>query len=43
MGAYQESELADRTDHFGNKTVLSPFFFFLKPITAVILSWNILL
>lgn len=27
MGAYQESELADRTDHFGNKTVLSPFFF----------------
>lgn len=42
MGAYQESELADRTDHFGNKTVLSPFFF-LKPITPVILSWNRLL
>lgn len=42
MGAYQESELADRTDHFGNKTVFSPFFL-LKPVTAVILSWNRLL
>ena len=26
MGAYQESELADRTGHFGNKSLFSIFF-----------------